>query len=84
MKQEVNLLTVEKQESKQANEQMQQKVEELQYDLQQVNFEKNRLKNTITNDKEFANLRQMVDRIQQMVIMKQPMDFTEGEKVLFN
>ena len=44
-------------------------VEQLQADLQRTNYEKNRLKDALTGDKEFENLRQMVDRIQQMILM---------------
>ena len=57
MKQELNLVTIEKQECMHAYEYLKLKVEELQDDLQQVNFEKNRLKDLITNDKEFTGLR---------------------------
>ena len=41
----------------------------MQADLQRTNYEKNRLKDALTGDKEFENLRQMVDRIQQMILM---------------
>ncbi len=57
MKQEMDLLVTEKQLGKAKISELSSKVEDLQTDLQQVNFEKNRLKDTVTNDKEFVNLR---------------------------
>lgn len=52
--------------------------------LQQANFERNRLKETISCREEFSNLRMLVEKLQKMVLLRGQNDqFSESEVVVF-
>lgn len=60
----------------------QDRVLELEAQLQKTNFEKHRLKDVIEGDNEFYNIRNIVDKIHQMVLVKADSSFGEAERVL--
>lgn len=56
----------------------------LESDLQSANFEKNRLKDTLTNDANFEQLREIVNKLQQVVLLRSGTPkFSEEEITLF-
>ena len=56
----------------------------LESDLQSANFEKNRLKDTLTNDANFEQLREIVNKLQQIVLLRSGTPkFSEEEITLF-
>lgn len=56
----------------------------LESDLQSANFEKNRLKDTLINDTNFDQLREIVNKLQQVVLLRSATPkFSEEEITLF-
>ena len=56
----------------------------LESDLQSANFEKNRLKDTLTNDANFEQLQEIVNKLQQVVLLRSGTPkFSEEEITLF-
>lgn len=51
--------------------------------MQEANFAKNRLKETIENSSDFENLRKIVEKLQQVILLKQKTDLTESEQILY-
>ena len=53
-------------------------------ELQEANFEKNRIKDIIKGDKGFEQLCEVVQKLQQVILLKKPGELTESERVLFD
>jgi hypothetical protein len=52
--------------------------------LQEANFEKNRIKDVIKGDRGFEQLRGIVEKLQQVILLKKPGELTESERILFD
>jgi len=61
---------------------MEQRIFYLEGELQQANFEKTRLRETLLKDHDFFQIREIVDRIQQMILLKQEIGLGENDYTL--
>ena len=61
---------------------MEERITYLEGELQQANFEKTRLKETLMKDHDFYQIRMIVDRIQQMILLKKEIGLNEHDYTL--